>query len=144
MQVQVDEHLLDAPASAARSSARKPVLLFTDADILCPATAGDYAAQLAASFVVGITAAAEKGIGVVVTAFDQFQVNSPVLPSSAFASHCITALHPTSSPSFYVCVATSSSTRLSIHPLASRQRRRRSPSPSPSNTSADATKRKTF
>lgn len=143
MQVQ-GERLLDAPAYTAPSSALKPVLVFTDADVLCPATAGDDSAQLAASFVVGIAAAAEKGIGVVVTAFDQFQVNCPVLPSSAVASRFITNLHPTSSLSSCVCVATSSSTRLSIHPLPRKRWLRRSPSPSPSNTSAGATKRKTF
>ena len=144
MQLQGDGPLRDAPATTSPFSARKPVLLFTDADILCPATAGDDAAQLAASFVVGIAAAAEKGIGVVVTAFDQFQVNCSVPVSSAFVSHVVIALYPTRSPSSCVCAASSSLTRLSMHQPANRRRPCRSPSPFPSNTSAGATKRKTF
>jgi hypothetical protein len=52
------------------------VLLFSEADILCPADASDGALQLAAAFAVGVAAAANRGIGVIATAMDQMQVGS--------------------------------------------------------------------
>ena len=51
------------------------VLVFPDADIMCPFDGRDDASKLAASFILGVTAAASKGIGVVVTSMEQLQVN---------------------------------------------------------------------
>ena len=51
------------------------VLVFPDADIMCPFDGRDDASKLAASFILGVTAAANKGIGVVVTSMEQLQVN---------------------------------------------------------------------
>ncbi len=71
-----------AHASDERPPPAPSVLVFSDADILCPADTSDDALKLAASCVVGIAKAAEKGIGVVLTAMDQLQVRMVVCGAS--------------------------------------------------------------
>ncbi len=80
-------HGCGAPASGGRPLATKAVLVFTDVDIMCPANTSDDALKLAASFILGMTKAAEKGIGVVVTAMDQMQVRIVVCQASSETCH---------------------------------------------------------
>jgi hypothetical protein len=64
----------DHPAGWSAILSADPVLVFADGDILCPSGENDESLKLAASFLVGVAAAASRGIGVVVTATHQLQV----------------------------------------------------------------------
>jgi hypothetical protein len=48
--------------------------MFPDADVLCANDASSDSLSLAASFLVGLHAAAESGLGVIVTSMDQMRV----------------------------------------------------------------------
>ena len=66
----------DSAAAPSCPAANRSILVFPDADILCPSHESEDGARLAAALVVGVGAAAKRGMGVVFTAMDQMQASN--------------------------------------------------------------------
>ena len=66
----------DSAAAPSCPAANRLMLVFPDADILCPSHESEDGVRLAAALVVGVGAAAKRGMGVVFTAMDQMQASN--------------------------------------------------------------------